>query len=284
MKDPLNTMRKLIEEGLIKETFVHHKIIEDYGVPARLLEPAREAAFSLLRTMNATWRAPCPYCGKEIFIGDGISGNYGVKWGHPKCVTASFETGTLLASKANADRRPKALTKRLRKSKQPERTQSLLVAKERDHLAEIPDYGDKTKEMDINTCKFPKETVKILVEVCRAWPSQLVDPCPYFAPIHITTLHLPRDLRLNIKMLLMDMKNESLKSKTEKIQRMWDVTWEKYIKQWFERYKRTMVQAPFCPIHQLSHDPKDHVQLHVQTLDGIVHRKELLWYCPVSEK
>jgi len=97
--------------------------------------------------------------------------------------------------------------------------------------------------------------------------------CLHFPPKLIQVVSLPEDLKLNPN-VVNEMDAEAQAAAEAGI-------WEAFLRKWMSEYKRTS-KIPYCPVHQWSHDPKDHLQLKVVPPNGnkFETQRALWWYCP----
>lgn len=247
-----------------------------------------------LRRMKATRdNAFCPYCSNQLEKGSEIMGHYGVKWGHTSCVSHAYYYYSLISSTCNESRRPVGLTGRLRRS---EKIKEIERSKERLQWQEVSFKSDAMKSFveKMNSLVFPvikpldlasSETFHHLdykyfeERIMQSLGLPVVPAsCSYFRPQLIGQVDLPRGMALNPRMLT-EIKDGKL-SASEQIRLMWEQVWEKYLQKWLADYKRTN-RLPFCPVHQYSHDPKDHLQIHVAAMGNI--SRHLWWYCPAKD-
>lgn len=248
-----------------------------------------------LRRMKATRdNAVCLYCSNQVEKGSEIMGHYGVKWGHTSCVSQAYHSYSLISSTCNETRRPVGLKARLRRS---EKIREIERSKERLQWQEVSFKSGAMKSFveKMHSLMFPLTVIKpldlppseiihrldykyledrVMQSLC---PELVPASCSYFRPQLIGPVDLPRDMALNPSMLK-EVKDGKITA-SEQIRLMWEQVWEKYLQKWLADYKRTR-SLPFCPVHQYSHDPKDHLQIHVAAMSDI--SRYLWWYCPAG--
>jgi hypothetical protein len=96
--------------------------------------------------------------------------------------------------------------------------------------------------------------------------------CLHFEPKLIQVLSLPEERELN-ECTIQEL-NSSQREAAE------NVIWDRFLEKWIAEYKRPFRELPFCPVHQWSTDPADHVMIHIQQMGD--KKRGIWWCCPAT--
>jgi hypothetical protein len=247
----------------------------------KTLGPISESNFYCFRSMLATDKRECPYCHVTLELNTKIIGAYGVKWGHPSCVEKAFVERRLLPSQANCNRRPPELEGALLEpnwegSKQ-KRDVKILV----EPIAPTPNYFDyATRLMEMLKERATTRSLssrELQREVL--WGKSLIDQvpfkasCDFFEPRFIDAFQLPPRMKLNPR-LRRELSSDGMDKAEKQI-------WDQFVEEHILTYRKTLREPPFCPQHQWSKDPNDHLKIHVISQYNLVG--SIWWVCPAKK-